>query len=65
MAKPKLTSKQYVERGGAFCPYCESSDIEGGKFDAEGDQVFLYVECHTCGRTWTDFYTLSGYTEED
>ena len=56
------TSEQYVKDGGVKCPACSSRYITGtGNSNADGDWHSETVECESCGATWDDIYTLSGY----
>ena len=55
--------KAYVEKGGQYCPYCGSTNIEGGRFDAEWKEAWSEVSCADCDRTWTDEYLLVNVTE--
>ena len=62
--KPVLTEKEYVEKGGLLCPYCESSNIEGqGGFDFQYGLVSSEVQCLDCKHIYREWYTLDGYTE--
>lgn len=64
----KLTpeqKKEYVENGGQHCPYCGSTAIEGGKFDAEWKEAWSEVSCPDCGRTWQDEYRLVDIAEKE
>jgi len=50
--------EQYIAIGGTRCPFCNSDQIEGDSFDAEGGQVWQRVRCLDCGESWHDVYTL-------
>lgn len=56
-----MTNKEYRERDGAVCPFCESQDIVGGSWDEEGVTTTQEVDCSECGASWLDFYKLQGY----
>lgn len=55
---------RYVKHHGAFCPYCESRDLEGGCMEGNGNYIFMPVTCLNCNKEWTDIYTLTGILEE-
>lgn len=48
--------KDYIESDGAFCPFCNSSDIYGIDFDAE--TANKTVRCADCGEIWHEQYQL-------
>ncbi len=57
----ELTSamvEEYIERGGAKCPFCGSGDIEAGHVEADSDRVTGPVECLACGEEWRDVFYL-------
>ena len=56
-----LTDKEYVERGGCFCPFCRSSDISGDSVEVDDAGARQEVICNSCERSWTDYYELKGY----
>jgi len=59
-----MTSKQYIERGGCECPFCESTNINAfDEYDGECDGAWRSIECHDCGNAWRDLYTLSGFEQ--
>lgn len=61
-----LSQKQkqkYVKSAGARCPYCNSDDIEAGKLEADGSSAWCGVECHSCGKEWSDVYALTTIEE--
>jgi len=60
----KITDKEYIERGGGICPFCQSEDITGGSFYMEGLIVILNVYCNVCEKQWYDTFTLMGYDEK-
>lgn len=63
--KPKLTSKQYTNKGGLHCPVCESKEIENvTSLTPEGAGILSQGwQCDACGASWTEGYTLTGYTD--
>lgn len=66
MAKPTAAAvRKYVTSGGAACPFCESSNIEGGEHDCEGTFSWQEVSCLDCEATWQDVYTLTGISVTD
>jgi DNA-directed RNA polymerase subunit RPC12/RpoP len=60
--KQSLVEK-YVKNEGALCPYCDSKDMEGGNYEAEGDTITMKVSCNNCGKEWFDIYKLVSATE--
>ena len=60
-AKPSITDKEYVEKGGNCCPFCGSDEIEGGSCDFEGSTVTVEVGCLVCDEEWDDVYSLTGF----
>ena len=56
-----LTSREYVQKRGMVCPFCDSEDITGGSYDMEDNKVYLTVICRSCKREWEDIYELTGY----
>lgn len=64
----KLTDEQaqtYLTRDSGWCPYCDSTDIEGQGFDYDGNTVWQRVRCNTCGREWGDIHHLTQLEELD
>jgi formate dehydrogenase maturation protein FdhE len=55
----KLEQKfdEYFENG-EYCPFCESTLIEGLEVEFEGVQCIRNVRCTSCEKTWTDVYRL-------
>lgn len=60
MAK-KMTQKKYIETGGAFCPFCESPNIEGGAVEIDLGGAYQPMFCSDCESSWEDKYNLVGY----
>jgi len=57
--------KEYLERKGENCPYCNSRNIMGiENIQADGEGAHQSVECHDCGKLWKDIYKLVDVTEE-
>ena len=54
---------RYVAHGGVACPFCSSSEIEGGLFDTIAGECFQDVWCNDCGKQWRDVYKLVGAGE--
>lgn len=57
-----MTSAEYVANGGICCPFCGSTDIEGGGVDIDVGGASQAIFCNECEAEWTDHYTLSGYS---
>lgn len=60
-----MSSAEYAERGGLNCPYCGSDNISGGSFDTYLGGVSQDVACGDCDRSWTDDYTLEGWSKNE
>lgn len=60
-----MSSAEYAERGGLNCPYCGSDNISGGSFDVYHGGVSQDVSCGECDRSWTDDYTLEGWSKNE
>ena len=57
-----ITSNEYRDIGGTCCPYCGSEDIEGtDSIQISGGIAWGSIICNSCGKTWNDIYTLTGY----
>ena len=41
------------------CPYCGSTDLEGGSVTVEGNEAWQDVGCLDCGADWTDVWQAS------
>lgn len=59
--KLKLTVEQYLEHSGLKCPFCESDQITGDEWNAEGSSATQEATCNECGGSWYDLYELKGY----
>ena len=60
--------KRYVSLGGEFCPYCQSPEVEQTdilRYDDETAYISKDMICCTCGKEWTDLFTLSAVKVED
>jgi hypothetical protein len=59
-----MTDAQYSTRGGCHCPSCGSSaGISGGQLEVDGGTAWQRVECSECEASWSDTYTLTGYSD--
>lgn len=58
-----LTSVQYVNFEGKFCPYCDSKHfITLGPVDVGDDKTgYQHMYCQKCGKKWYDQYQLVGF----
>jgi hypothetical protein len=50
--------RRYIDCQGAHCPYCQSSEIEAGKVEADGASAWSQVTCNECGKEWQDVFFL-------
>ena len=58
-----LDSKEYVEKGGLRCPYCNRSDIEGDLIvETDVGIAWQNMSCIDCNAEWRDEYSLTGYS---
>ena len=62
MSKQPLTDAEYVATLGTCCPVCQSTNVEGGPVEIDGGFASQEIWCKTCGASWNDTYTLTGYT---
>lgn len=68
----RAAKEAYLAAKGSHCPFCKSTETDGGKCEVDGPQAIVNVECSACGKTWIDAYALVGigsskwadYTEE-
>lgn len=58
---PPLTSPEYAARAGLVCPYCRSSDIEGGNPSPDGPGAVGVDVCNNCHKTWKTSWKVAGY----
>lgn len=56
-----VTSDEYVQKGGTCCPFCGSTDINGGQVEIDAGTACQPVDCSECEKEWTDTYSLTGY----
>ena len=49
---------EYTWSGGARCPYCGETNIEGSSIDINSGVATQGMSCPDCGRTWDDIYKL-------
>ena len=55
-----ISVKKYVASGGVVCPFCLESNLHGGDIDVDEGRALQNIDCHSCGASWTDVYTLTG-----
>lgn len=55
------SSEEYVKEGGAKCPFCGATDIEGHEVTIDSGKAYQPVGCNECEGEWTDVYTMTGY----
>ena len=41
------------------CPYCGSTNLEGGGHEPEGSGLFHPITCTDCDKDWEDSYVLT------
>lgn len=51
---------QYLTCGGASCPSCLGTTLDGGSVDINEGRAFQRVTCNDCGLEWEDGYQLVG-----
>jgi hypothetical protein len=56
-----MTQAQYVERGGACCPFCGSDNVEADGPQADGPLTWDDNTCHECAADWKSSYSLTGF----
>lgn len=56
--------KQYLDGHGNRCPYCNSTNIDGGITRYECDDPTQEVDCLDCKKCWTDILGPIGLIEE-
>ena len=57
--------KAYIDAGGVHCPFCGSSDIEGGFVETDAGRATQPISCLTCDQHWTDEYVLAAITPDE
>ena len=60
-----LTDAEYAAKLGTNCPVCQSTHFDGGSVEIDGATASQEIWCKTCGASWNDTYTLTGYTGLD
>ena len=60
-----LTDTEYVATLGTRCPVCQNTHFDGGSVEIDGATASQEIWCKTCGASWNDTYTLTGYTGLD
>jgi len=59
MGITKEKKEEYLDSGGMFCPYCDSTSVHAvGGVDVEGNVGTQLVKCNDCTRMWNDIYKL-------
>jgi len=63
----EIAAEEYIKRGFSKCPYpdCKSEDVEGGFISVDSNGAQQTCRCLECGRTWSDYYTLTGVSFDD
>lgn len=59
--KVPASSEEYVKAGGAKCPFCDSTDIQGHEVTIDEGKAYQPMGCNECDGEWTDTYKLEGY----
>jgi len=67
--EPVATDTQqlrYIRNCGSMCPNCGGSNVESsGNLEADGNVATVNIQCNNCHSTWTDMYSLAGFTDLD
>ena len=53
--------ERYIASGGTICPFCGSSNIEGGSVEVHAGYATQDVICLKCEQEWQDCYILAGF----
>ena len=53
--------EKHIASGGTVCPFCGSSEIEGGPVELDAGYAAQEVVCLKCEREWQDSYILAGF----
>ena len=63
----KKQKKEYIDRHGNTCPYCQSYNIDTvvELFHTDEGTATQEVECYDCGKLWEEKYTLTDIVHED
>ena len=56
-----LSSNEYINLSGQYCPKCRSLSVESGGAELDGATGWANVTCLTCGSQWTDIWELRRY----
>lgn len=64
MALTEAQIKEYLEKVGQHCPYCNSENLLVGDNQFDGTTGWEAIECEDCHKRWIDQYTLTGITED-
>ena len=56
-----MTQKQYVQKKGTHCPYCNSENIQGQHVEITDAFPEQEIICLDCDKEWVDFHKLAGY----
>jgi DNA-directed RNA polymerase subunit M/transcription elongation factor TFIIS len=69
MRKDTLTPAElkYVLKLGLECPNCHGMDnlYTEGRVQTDDGNAWQSIDCGSCGATWVDTYTLTGFTDLD
>jgi hypothetical protein len=61
-----MRDAEYVAKRGGRCPLCASKNICAiEEIQRDSDRARCHIECHDCGKLWTDEYTLVGYLPDE
>jgi len=56
--------QKHCLEGGLRCPYCGSTDIEGGPVEVHARLAEQKMSCVKCDKGWTDQYQLAVIVED-
>lgn len=56
-----MTSKDYVEHDGVYCPACGSEHADAGGFVRRYCRAEQLMTCKICDSDWVEVYKLKGY----
>ena len=59
---PIMSQAEYSAHHGTQCPFCRSTQTEGGEVEIDMGTARQKVSCNDCDGEWTDHYTLLSYT---
>lgn len=57
--------KKYMDSEGSRCPYCDSENITADPIEADAGCASGDVRCKDCEKSWKDYYSLSGMSEDE